>query len=248
MENLVRQARQEPLQESTHKRKMSETVQNHPWQWQLTGNETAEEKRILADMLKEAKAFCNDFIFGKAPRWLTIIGKSGCGKTWLARQIRDFLKKHSWDVYYRTRRQGQDGYSGAQDGPIFDRWGKMVSGLRSDDGRAYNRGIGDWLKIIDDLGVDSFGSDGEVTLFARQKIGHLLDMRLRKWTVITSNYSVAMFQDHFDARIADRMQRDGNRVFDCGKLRSFTERANDRDQGSAPSTNSAEERKLPNEN
>jgi hypothetical protein len=74
------------------------------------------------------------------------------------------------------------------------------------------------FKVIDDLGTGTTGADGEATAFAVQKMGELLDRRLRKWTVITTNFTRRQIAEQFDPRIASRLMRGGNVICDCEEL------------------------------
>ena len=46
----------------------------------------------LSEMLDAAKDFIRDMAIGTAPRWLSLLGRSGTGKTHLARSITRFFK------------------------------------------------------------------------------------------------------------------------------------------------------------
>ena len=64
--------------------------------------------------------------------------------------------------------------------------------------------------VLDDLGAEY------ATEFSQRQLASMLDQRLGKWTLITSNLSMAEISD-IDVRIADRMIRGGNKVveIDC---------------------------------
>ena len=64
-------------------------------------------------------------------------------------------------------------------------------------------------KII--LEVDDSEKTGYETDFINSKLQQLLNKRLNKWTVITSNLSLNDFS-HKDERIASRLVRGGNQV------------------------------------
>jgi len=55
------------------------------------GFETFGEKK-LCEMLSAAQDFVRDLATGAAPRWLSLLGLSGTGKTHLARRITRFYK------------------------------------------------------------------------------------------------------------------------------------------------------------
>jgi ABC-type dipeptide/oligopeptide/nickel transport system ATPase component len=170
--------------------------------------------------------FVSDMITGAEPRWLVLVGKSGCGKTYLAERIVDWMKVYGRCVYNRERQRGKrDGLSSlwtyAQEGPLMCRWSRLLGQLRSGEYHRLEVAAQDWFKVIDDLGTDSAGADGEATQFAVQKMGDLLDRRLRKWTVITTNYNRKQIAERFDARIASRLMRHGSVMVDADGLRDY---------------------------
>ena len=196
------------------------------WQWHLTGTETAPERVIADNMLHSARSFISDMITGAEPRWLVLVGESGCGKTYLAERIVEWMKVYGRCVYNREReRLGRDGLSSlwtyAQGGAFMCRWSRLLNQLRSGDYHRLEVAAQDWFKVIDDLGTDSAGADGEATQFAVQKMGDLLDRRLRKWTVITTNYNRKQIAERFDARIASRLMRHGSVMVDADGLRDY---------------------------
>jgi DNA replication protein DnaC len=88
-------------------------------------------------------------------------------------------------------------YIYAQEGRVFTDWGK------------------DHYKILDDLGTNSAGADGKMTPFATQTMAEILNRRLSRWTMITSNFTKAQFAADFDVRIASRLMRDRNVIVEC---------------------------------
>ncbi len=196
------------------------------WQWHLTGAETAPERVIAENMLRSAREFIGDLVRGAEPRWLVLVGESGCGKTYLAERIVAWMKENGRGIYERERqRQGRDGVSSlwtyAQEGPFMCRWSRLLSQLRSGEYHRLEVAAEDWFKAIDDLGTDSAGADGEATQFAVQKMGDLLDRRLRKWTVVTTNYNRRQIAEKFDTRIASRLMRHGSVIVDADGLRDY---------------------------
>jgi DNA replication protein DnaC len=88
---------------------------------------------------------------------------------------------------------------------LFSYWPDIADALRGGDyGRLNPLYSADFL-AIDDLGAE-YESD-----FINSKLQQLLNKRLNKWTVITSNLSLDDFS-HKDERIASRLVRGGNKV------------------------------------
>lgn len=101
------------------------------------------------------------------------------------------------------------------------KWGTIIERLRIGDRSLFKKACDDHYKVIDDLGVNSFDREGIATPFAVQSMAELLDRRLRKWTVITTNFSRSQLAEQFDPRIASRLLRDGNLIVDCSGLDDF---------------------------
>ena len=199
------------------------------WQWHLTGGETPEERAKSAEMLRHAREFVADMARGQEPRWLVIVGLNGCGKSYLAERIVAWVREHGREVYARERaKAGREDleslWTYAQEGPMFRRWQNLLTRLRQGEYHRLETDCRDWFKVIDDLGVGAIGADGEATGFAVQKMGELLDRRLRKWTVITTNFTRRQIAEQFDTRIASRLIRGSNVVCDCEGLRDYSSR------------------------
>lgn len=194
---------------------------------------TPNEREKLEEMLSEAKRFLIEMWTGAEPRWLTICGRSGVGKSHLARRIADFLRKQAEWIYLDTvflrksehSRTYLDGYGYAQEKGIFTRWADLVKSSRDGDYYPFNRACLDWCKVVDDIGAAGFSSEKRegaavLTPFVLEKLGELCDSRLRKWTVLTSNYNRKQIGEQFDVRIASRLARDGNVIVECN-VRDF---------------------------
>jgi DNA replication protein DnaC len=151
-------------------------------------------------MLTAAKLFyekCSRI--GEDPYWLSYCGKSGNGKTFLA----DIVYQHLGRVPHVNH------HPILKVGAWRVEWPKLVSSL-------YNREhwhLDDYaeanLILLDDICVDADSRGLE-----REWLWRFLSRRMGRWTIITTNLSVADVAEKIDTRIASRMLRDGNVVIE----------------------------------
>lgn len=150
----------------------------------------------VAKMVQEAKTLATGMLLDEEPRWLTLVGLSGTGKTHIAKKILEFWRARGRWKYVN----GIIGNVTTIGDSRFISWLKYLN--RARDGQhseVYSISETDFV-VIDDIGTES-GSD-----FANEKLYELLDSRVGKWTVITSNLGM----DHLakiDTRITSRMIR-----------------------------------------
>lgn len=132
------------------------------------------------------------------PFWLSVLGKSGTGKTHCAKQL--------WGLASRLF------FSGAKYMERFIYWPTFVEELREKIRESVGMGelldMAKWPLLV----LDDIGSDRDPSGFATDKLNTLLNMRVGKWTVITSNLDLAGLSK-IDDRIASRIVREpGNLV------------------------------------
>ena len=134
---------------------------------------------------------------GEKPRWLSLLGSSGAGKTHIARRLWKWLESRP------------DFQSRAEYLPHFVYWPKLMDDMRTDS-HLYSR-FGDmqrWRYLCLDDVLAERPSD-----WTLEKINTLLGCRTRKWTILTSNLSM-MGIAKVEKRIASRLIRDGGIVAD----------------------------------
>lgn len=132
---------------------------------------------------------------GTLPRILTLSGESGCGKTMLAKEAFYLIAERT---FRSLELEGENWES------VFSTVYNLAESWRG----------GDWLNervrnafflVIDDLGAERDSSG-----FVKDKMFELLNARMGKWTLITTNLSLKNIAENYDARIASRLIRDGN--------------------------------------
>lgn len=134
-----------------------------------------------------------------SPRWLTVCGRSGTGKTMLMTELFNFCERN-----FRS--------SSKMDG---DRASLIsfvsVSSLKlaNDFREGFRCG---YASEADFLFVDDVGAESDSTGFVTGRICDLLSERVGKWTLLTSNLTLTELGDAYDSRISSRIVR-GDNVF-----------------------------------
>ena len=166
----------------------------------------------LSEMLDAAKEFIRDMAIGTAPRWLSLLGRSGTGKTHLARSITHFFTAEA-AIYIEA---GTGAHVSRRGG--FIGWRKVVDHLRDGDYGIMDAVCNDWFVALDDIGAEK-ASD-----FSVSKLDQVIDARLGKWTVITCNFSREEIAEQMDVRIASRLGRGKNVIIDGIYVRDYSTR------------------------
>lgn len=135
---------------------------------------------------KAVQWWLNDILHGAKDRvrWVTLHGTTGCGKTHLVRAAIATLRAHE----KRAQRW---------------RWGVLLDMLLDDNPGLWEQVTRMPYLAIDDIFTGYMASDKAAALNA-SLLYDLLEARLDKWTLITSNLSPA---DMPDMRIASRLVR-----------------------------------------
>jgi hypothetical protein len=124
--------------------------------------------------------WCRDLATDKNPRWLTLSGRSGCGKTFLARCVWS-LWRRKWSYFRPGRPIGQNGWSYTMPAVWVDCAG--LQSLSFDDRRRLLDEAGDsWLCVVDDLGAGANSSEW----FVSEMLG-FLNQRMGRWTFLSTN-------------------------------------------------------------
>lgn len=162
-----------------------------PWaSWASYDAQTPQQCALL----RVWGGFVLDMRQNSQARWLSLLGASGNGKTHLAKRafrwadeigVREYPGRHAtWCHWPEYMEQARGGNYG---------W--------RDDLKQH------WFVALDDVGAERDNSG-----FAREELTKVLESRLGKWTILTSNLVYADFEA-YDKRIASRMKRGGSVVF-----------------------------------
>lgn len=142
-----------------------------------------------------------------APRWLTLAGSSGVGKTHLARAVyRQFMEQNRFELKYdatRGRIYGNtaiycDWRSACKQFAVFDLQDDLIN---------------EWFVVLDDIATEN-DRKGDVTA----ALERIIAGRKNKWTLITCNLSLQQIAERLDTRIASRMLRDNGEVIEVNVM------------------------------
>jgi DNA replication protein DnaC len=152
-------------------------------------------------MERAAMKFCAEASEQKtrSGRWLSFVGNSGNGKTFLSEMI--FKRVRAMQAF----RNHVSLLKPCQ--RVF--WPELVSELRSGEFHRVKE-LGDChLVLLDEVVIEH-----DPTGFVKDRLCELLKRRARKWTILTSNLTLESIRT-LDTRIASMMVRDGSAVVGC---------------------------------
>lgn len=164
--------------------------------------ETGDNPR-LAEALNAAKRFASDMERMVRPaRWLAFLGTAGTGKSHLARKVSSYFRKNllATHVPNESTKERWVSMTGG-----FKRWTVASNDIREGDLGVVNLLAEDWFVCLDDLFAEHQSE------FLTAKLCEILDRRLGKWTILTSNKTLSQIAE-IEVRIASRLKRGGGEV------------------------------------
>lgn len=150
---------------------------------------------------KAVQWWLNDILHGcrERRRWLTLYGRSGCGKTHLLSTAGVVLRERGKRVQKW-------------------RWTRLRGMLVDGEHPGLMEQLVDMpYLLVDDIGAEYTASDRAAALSA-SLLYELLEARLGKWTLITSNLAPA---DMVDVRITSRLYRGYNELVDMRDAKDY---------------------------
>lgn len=163
---------------------------------------TLEHRRIY----EAAASFASELNYGR-PRWLSLLGNSGVGKTKLAKEVyRHFLDYSRFEIDLDASRNQITGNTGQ-----FCDWRKFCGDLRGGSFGRIEDLESEWFVVLDDIGTEH-----DPNGFIASALDRIANTRSKgpKWTLITCNLGLEQIAKRLDQRIADRMLREGNVVLE----------------------------------
>lgn len=147
-------------------------------------------------MIAKVAEFCDAMRTGKPARWLTLCGNSGVGKTHCARRIQRWAESHF---------QCENSYW-----PDFILWPELIDSLRGSK-REYAYDKFNDMRRWPFLALDDVLAERDPNGFAVERLLNLLSSRDGRWTVLTTNLSLAQVAG-IEPRLASRLVRGLNLI------------------------------------
>ena len=185
-----------PVKPAITNSRLAQLLATHDWKFKTLNDPK------LAEMLNASIQFCTDLANNTHPYWLTFAGKSGTGKTHLAKRIASFFTR----ALFGSSFVPQSNVVRCRYGKTWD-WKLCVNEMRNADYSSVEPMSDDWF-----CGIDDIGSERDPTKFATDKLLEVLNQRRDKWAVITSNLMLDEIGEHMDVRLSSRLLRDGSKV------------------------------------
>ncbi len=135
------------------------------------------------------------------PFSLTISGRSGCGKTHLAKNAAAYLKQR-----------------GISKG--FYLWSDVVKQYKADAEHTLHKLAKYTVLILDDVGAENISGEYSLGL-AATALCDVVEKRLGKWTLLTSNLTTSEIAKTYDPRVASRLIRNGGRTVDMSAAQDY---------------------------
>jgi DNA replication protein DnaC len=157
----------------------------------------------LVKALGTAQQFCAEMADKGPGRWLSLLGAPGVGKTYLAKGMKRFFLTHA----NRYAISGPGGKVCCTHTGRFWDWRRCSLRMLEGEWDLADAMVEDFFAVIDDIGAD-YDARGVLA----GKLDFILNARLGKWTVLTSNFGVADIMKKLDPRIGSRMVRGRNEV------------------------------------
>ena len=173
-----------------------------------TGFQTLKDPQLEAMLLASA-TLLHEMATGGPPRWLTLLGTSGAGKTMLGRGIHTAVKELGLTKSHVSDpvAEGIGSYYRAEYRVHIEK--ALEKALREREWDWFDDVCKAKFALVDEICGIYVPAD-----ISAPKLCALAERRLNKWTVLTGNVSMETIKQKWDARIASRILRGGSIVLD----------------------------------
>ena len=161
----------------------------------------------LEQVLPAIKSFGTDVIRQNDPRWLSILGPSGVGKTFALRGLFRLLERLNENGYIKVKTR--TGWRDLQMAHLIP--GEDLTDYQAP--RDYGRYD---LIYIEDIGSGAFGDRGSGAIL-KSRIIELLQYRSGRFTMLDANLYRRDIAKDLDPRIASRLKRDGSTLIELSE-------------------------------
>jgi DNA replication protein DnaC len=158
----------------------------------------------LESVITYANTFATDMIANRNPRWLSLLGTSGVGKTMLGTLIYEIAKRQK-HLQFHPRLNTCWAINS-------EKWSDVASRFIDE------KWLSEYLSIANFLFLDDIGADHDKSGWLANCLYKVLDARVGKWTVLTSNLSLDQIGTRIDNRVASRMIRGNSQVVDVDTI------------------------------
>lgn len=169
----------------------------------------SKDENTMRGLVTACARFCIAMKNGAPPYWLSLLGTSGAGKTFLAKRI---MRWHRAVGHFRDSvdDKGPKGFKEVVYAREWCWWPQLAGLLKGNDGYGQLRDVeSSGFAVFDEIGAE-LDKSGHVT----NCLANALCARVGKWTLITSNKPLGQIGREIDTRVASRMVRDGSEVVD----------------------------------
>jgi DNA replication protein DnaC len=140
-----------------------------------------------------------------APRWLSLLGVSGTGKTHCAKRLWQWA-------------QAKSDFSRCEYIPQVIYWPDFIQRLKAGNGYEMRNDLKRWPVLF----LDDIGAERDPSGFAAEELNTLLGCRSDRWTLLTSNKDFDAIKA-IDGRISSRLIR-GRNICVAINTKDFSER------------------------
>lgn len=149
----------------------------------------------LESMVEKCARFALALKEGKSPRWITLLGNAGTGKSHCGMSLWLYaFSKFKWTQFEYIHK------------PVY--WPELIRDLRGGERYKEIAEMSRWPVLF----LDDIGAERDTSGFAAEQLNTILGCRVGKWTIITSNLSLEQIAG-IDPRIADRIIREPGNQF-----------------------------------